>query len=129
MSPAEIAGRVQVAARDRILPPAYSRWSAGQAAARLFRGDPEAAIESNRMAARFDLSAGPSAFTDTIAAAYSLSGGRWEVFGRPVLLSDPPDWSLNPSTGVAWPDAPSHAIDYRRHDVAGGGTPAWGIGR
>ena len=129
MSPAEIVGRMQVAARDRILPPAYARWTPEQAAARLLRGDPEAALDANRMAARFDLTSEPSAFSDTIAAAYSLSGGRWEVFGRPVLLSDPPHWSLNPHTGETWPDAPSRAIDYRRHDIAGGVKAAWEIGR
>jgi hypothetical protein len=129
MSPAEIAGRMQVAARDRLLPPAYAGWSPSQAATRLFRGDPAAAIESNRMIARFHVPSDASAYADTVAAAWSLSGGRWEVFGRPVLLADPPAWSHNPHTGASWPDAPSRAIDYRRTDLAGGVKPAWEIGR
>jgi hypothetical protein len=51
------------------------------------------------------------------------------VFGRPVLLTDPPAWSHNPYTGASWPDAASRAIDYRRTDLAGGVKPAWEIGR
>lgn len=129
MSLAEITGRMQVAARDRLLPPAYLRWTPEQAAARLFPDGPAAALAANRMIARFQMPDDPAAFTDTVAAAWSLSGGRWEVFGRPVLLSDPPAWSHNPYTGAAWPDAPSRAIDYRRTDLAGGVKPTWEVGR
>jgi hypothetical protein len=129
MSPAEIAGRVQVAARDRLLPPSYTRWSPEQAAEHLFGGDPAEALETNRMIGRFQVPSDASAYADTVGAAWSLSGGRWEVFGRPVLLADPPAWSHNPFTGASWPDAPSRAIDYRRTDLAGGVKPVWEIGR
>ncbi len=129
MSPAEIAGRMQVAARDRLLPPTYTRWTPEQAAARLFRGDPAVALANNRLVSRFQVPDDASIFTDTVAAAWSLSGGRWEVFGRPVLLSDPPAWSHNPYTGAAWPEWPSRAIDSRRTDLAGGVKPTWEIGR
>lgn len=129
MSPAEIAGRMQVVARDRLLPPPWTRWTPEQAALRLFRDDPAAALDSNRLIARLQVPPDPSSDADTIAAAWSLSGGRWEVFGRPVILTDPPAWSHNPYSGAAWPDAPSRAIEYRRADLAGGVKPTWEVGR
>jgi hypothetical protein len=128
MSLAEIAHRARIAGRDALAPPGYSRWTAGEAGARLFEGDAQAVWSGSRLAS---LVGAPDARSGSaeVSAARDLLAGRWRLFGREVRLDDPPRWSVNPVTGASWPDLPAARIDY--HDVSVAGDPklCWELGR
>jgi hypothetical protein len=128
MSPGEVLGRAAVSLRDRVAPPAWTRLAPGAAAAALF-DDAARALRDNRAIAHRRVLADPAGLGATVAAARALADGRWEVFGHPVRLDDPPAWAGNPITGDAWPDAPSRALDHRRNDLAGGAKAVWELGR
>ncbi len=127
MSAAEIAHRARAALRDRLLPPAWSRWSAAEAGTRLFpvHGAP---LDTGRFARVAHLPPAHT-LTGTLAAARNLAAGRWSRFGAEVALEDPPRWNVNPATGAAWPEGPSARLDYRRTDLAGGAKGVWETGR
>jgi hypothetical protein len=61
--------------------------------------------------------------------ADALLQGRWNLFGYPVQLDDPPRWNRNYLLGKEWMDAPAKQIDYRRPDVAGGVKYVWELSR
>ena len=135
MGPAEVAHRAHVAARDRFAPPAYAGMAAAEAGARLFAGGAAEALRTGRFARLPAPGLEPGVFASgpaaaaTLAEAAALARGEWTLFGRPVRLGDPPDWNREPLGGLAWPDVPSRAIDYRRTDIAGGARYAWELGR
>ncbi len=133
MSPGEIAHRARVALRDRLFPPAYARWTPGEAGARLFTGGAEAAWRASRLP-RWAPALGPpgalhAAFDSTLAAGREFDAGRGTLFGHTITLDDPPRWNRNYVSGAEWPDLPSAAIDYRRADIAGGAKATWELGR
>jgi hypothetical protein len=128
MSPGEVLGRAAVSMRDRLAPPAYARLTPDQAAARLF-ADPAAALDDNRAIARLRVPDHAEGLEGTVSAARALASGRWQVFGNEVRLDDPPAWSRHPVTGQSWPELPSHALDHRRNDLAGGAKAVWELGR
>ncbi|NOT34693.1 MAG: alginate lyase family protein [Candidatus Eisenbacteria bacterium] len=130
MEPGEIATRTARAIRERVAPPAYTRWSPGAAFSKLFKGRAGEAIASSRWS--HATRAGPESqavLADTIAAARRLEHGRATLFGAEVTIGDPPDWNADPFGAGRWPDAPSRSIDYRRGDVAGGVKGCWELGR
>ena len=130
MTPAEIAHRAQVFARDRVAPPSYTRWSAPEAFARLFAGGIDATLAASRLPVLVAaMNARLPVIEAEVAAAQALMDGRWRLFGREVRLNDPPLWNASPISGRAWPEAPSARIDY--HDVAIAGDPkeTWELGR
>jgi hypothetical protein len=61
--------------------------------------------------------------------ADALLQGRWQLFGYEVRLDDPPQWNRNYLQGKSWPDAPAHALNYRRIDIAGGVKYVWELSR
>lgn len=142
MGPAEMAHRARIAARDRVAPPAYAHWSAAAAGERLFDGGAAAALRTSRLGRLPAPGLEPGAFASGAAAAAAmaeaaaLARGEWTLFGHPVHLDDPPEWSRDPLGGGAWPEAPSRALDYRRGGAAGHARPgpggaryAWELGR
>ena len=130
MSPAEIAHRARVFARDRLAPPSYTRWNAPEACSRLFPDGAQAALAASRLPALVAaLNARVPVIEAEVAAAQALMDGRWRLFGREVTLDDPPHWNASAITGRAWPDAPSERIDYRDSSVAGDPKEAWELGR
>ena len=135
MSPGELLRRARIAARDRLAPPAYARLAPHEACARLFSGDAADVLRASRLARLGALppvgaAAGAAApFARELVAAESLVRGEWTLFGRPVRLADPPDWSADPLSGRVWPDRPARDLDYRRTDLAGGAKYAWEAGR
>ena len=67
--------------------------------------------------------------TAILQEADSLLQGRWELFGYPVLLDNPPKWNRNYLLGKDWHEAPAKTLDYRRIDVAGGVKYVWELSR
>jgi hypothetical protein len=128
MTPAEIAHRANIALRDRFAPPAWSRMAPTEAFARLFQGDATSVLRTSRLG-RLVRSIDATNAAAEVTAARALLERRWSLFGREVVLDDPPHWSTNPRSGLAWPLAPSASIDY--HDVAVAGDPkdTWELGR
>src|SRR5881628_2544006 len=117
MSAGEIAHRARVAARDRLLPPAWSRWSATEAAARLYRrrgarGNGAHGFQLERLRAWLHAPQDAAGLESVIRASRDLMNGRWSLFGHPVTLDDPPRWNRNPLTAAEWPDVPSVRLDH-----------------
>ncbi|MGH7741584.1 MAG: heparinase II/III domain-containing protein, partial [Candidatus Eiseniibacteriota bacterium] len=130
MTPAEIAHRAHILARDRVAPPSYARWSPPEAFARLFEGDAHTALAASRLPALVAaMNTRVPVIEAEVAAAQALMDGRWRLFGREVRLDDPPHWSANPLSGQAWPDAPSARLDYHDVSIAGDPKEAWELGR
>lgn len=128
MSPEEVAHRLGAAARDRFLPPAWSRWSASEAAGRLLNSHVDAASARELWNAVAHLP--PAAdCAGTLAAANHLSEGRWTLFSREVLLEDPPRWNVDPLSEIAWPEGPSAALDYRIAPEGSSAKAVWEAGR
>lgn len=127
MDAGEILHRAKIALRSRLAPPAYELWTPPEAAERLF-GDagPRATPEASALV-HADALAGADA--RVLEAGRRLVAGRWTLFGREVVLDDPPDWNRNYATGAAWPDVSSAKVPYRRADVAGGVKWTWELGR
>jgi hypothetical protein len=130
MTPAELAHRARIYARDRIARPSYASWSAPEACARLFPGGAHAALAASRLQALVgSMNVLLPVIEAEVAAAQALMEGRWRLFGHEVRLDDPPRWNTSALSGRAWPDAPSAHIDY--HDTAAAGDPkeVWELGR
>lgn len=130
MSPAEIAHRLRVTARDRWFVPAWERETPREAFARLFSpADPARALASPVAARWLRPPVTADGFAGVFEEAAAIADGRWRLFGHDVAIADPPRWNANALSGAEWPDAPSREIDHQRNDVAGGAKFAWEAGR
>jgi hypothetical protein len=67
--------------------------------------------------------------TRLLQEADALLQGRWQLFGYPVQLHDPPRWNRNYWLDKEWTDAPAKQLDYRRNDIAGGVKYVWELSR
>ena len=129
MSLQEIVVRTARMLRERVAPlpkePPEQTWQ------RLYpRHDPHAWLE--QLSARLPLH--PNAISEPertrlLQEADALLQGRWQLFGYPVQLDDPPRWNRNYLLGKEWMDAPARQIDYRHTDVAGGVKYVWELSR
>jgi hypothetical protein len=80
MTPAELAHRARIYARDRIARPSYASWSAPEACARLFPGGAHAALAASRLQALVgSMNVLLPVIEAEVAAAQALMEGR----GRP----------------------------------------------
>jgi hypothetical protein len=129
MSLQEIAVRVARALQERVAPlpkePPERTWQRFCP-----RFSPQAWLE--QLSERLPLH--PDALSEAERAhllreAEALLQGRWQLFGYPVQLHDPPRWNRNYLLGKEWMDAPAKQIDYRRNDIAGGVKYVWELSR
>ncbi len=70
-----------------------------------------------------------SAEARVCAAADAVLAGRLTVFGSEHELGGLPDWTLEPQTGVRYPDRHWSRIDYLRPEIGGEYKVAWEIAR
>lgn len=152
MTAAEVIQRARASFRDRLIPPAWSRWTPAEAGVRLFETGPRPGLDSGH-GSHSGAGSGPGfssgsggvlgydrwsrvavvppaeSCRGTLDAAERLARGRWTRFGREIALDDPPRWHVEPVSGARWPDRPSREIDYRRTDLPGGAKAVWEAGR
>jgi len=124
MSAAEIIMRLRRRLRDHLVPPLRSKLSAEQAFDTYFRGENPLASWGEVPDGVISLLQGPPPALEPVSLDAAL---RLDLFGKQVVLDDPPNWHKNYATGAEWPIG--EKMDFHRTDLAGGPKWVWEINR